>query len=437
MSGEPGWIEILGGDLSGPLRLSVRGRSMWPTLRPGDQVTVEPAALDELRPGDWVLLKGSSGLFLHRLLGRTREGLLLTKGDGHRAPDPPWPPDALRGRAITFSRQGRTIPISPFSPREKVRTAAHWLIAAAWSFLHRVGFLLLILLLITNPEVVIAAVDLVSFEAIPEPEAERIRVIWVTASEVDMSYFYVQRASQEGGDYQRISDYIPADGDIVGATYVYIDTAVELEQTYYYRLAAVEGDGDTAFYGPISVTLTFLPTATPTPTRTPTSTPHPIPPLLPPGTPTATRTPTPTSPPGSSTSTPTPRPTRTLPPTHTPTLTPSSTSRQASTAAPAPAATSKPVAADVAPPPDSSTMPSVPNHSVTESPSPASAARAASPSPSPSSTPTPTRHYSTNPGAEDDKGTALPCASLLLLVVAGAGLVAWGGWYLKRTRGRR
>ncbi len=433
MSGEPGWIEILDGDLSGPLQLSVRGRSMWPTLRPGDQVTVEPVALNELHPGDWVLLKGQSGLFLHRLLGRTREGLLLTKGDGHRAPDPPWPPEALRGRVITLSRQGRAIPISPFSPCGRVRTAAHWLMAAAWSFLHRVGFLLLILLLITNPEVVMAAVDLVSFEAIPEPEAGRIRVIWVTASETEMSYFYVERADHEEGEYQRVSGYIEARGDIVRWTYVYTDTEVVLEQTYYYRLAAVEYDGDTAFYGPISVTLTFPPTATPTPTRTPTPTPRPIPPLPPPGTPTATHTPAPTSHSGSSTSTPTPRPTRTLPPTRT--LSP--TSRQASTAAPAPAATSKPAATDVASSSNPSTTPSASNHSATESSSPFSAARAASPSPSPSPTPAPTHRPSTNPGMEDNEGTALPCGSLLLLVLAGTGLIAWGVWYLKRTRGRR
>jgi hypothetical protein len=102
------WIGALSENWSGPLQLRVRGRSMWPTLRPGDQVTVEPATADDLRPGDWVLLQRHEGLFLHRLLGFTKRGALLTKGDGHRAPDAPWPPQALRGRAVALSRQGRT-----------------------------------------------------------------------------------------------------------------------------------------------------------------------------------------------------------------------------------------------------------------------------------------------------------------------------------------
>jgi hypothetical protein len=405
---------------------------MWPTLRPGDQVTIEPVALNKLHPGDWVLLKGHNGLFLHRLLGRTREGLLLTKGDGHHAPDPPWPPGALRGRAITLSRQGQTISISPFSPGERVRTVVHRLMATAWSFLRRVRVPLLVVLLTMVPVIAKAAVDLTSFEAIPEFENGRIRVIWTTASEVNMLGFDLQRATQPGGEYQSIA-WVPADGGIVGAFYQYYDTDVENGHTYYYRLEAVETDESSEFYGPISATFAPTPTSTPTPTRTPTPTPRPILPPPPPGTPTATHTPAPTSPPGSSTSTPTPHPTRTLPPARTP----SPTSGQASTVAPTPATTSKPAATDVAPSSNPSTTPSASNHSTTESSSPFSAARAASPSPSPSPTPAPTHRPSTNPGMEDNESTAWPCGLLLLLVLAGTGLIAWGGWYFRRTRGRR
>ena len=63
------WLEVLDGGWPGSMRLRVQGSSMWPTLRPGDQVTVEPVTIDDLRTGDWVLLRGPSGLFLHRFLG--------------------------------------------------------------------------------------------------------------------------------------------------------------------------------------------------------------------------------------------------------------------------------------------------------------------------------------------------------------------------------
>ena len=52
MGKELGWVEVLNGDWAGPLCLRVHGRSMWPTLRPGDQVTVEPASPSDLQTGD-------------------------------------------------------------------------------------------------------------------------------------------------------------------------------------------------------------------------------------------------------------------------------------------------------------------------------------------------------------------------------------------------
>jgi hypothetical protein len=189
------WIEVLDGDWAGPLKLRVRGRSMWPTLHPDDQVTVEPTTADDLHAGDWVLLQERDTLFLHRFLGFTRGGLLLTKGDGHRAPDSPWSPDALRGRAIAISRHGKTTSISSSSLREKMRTIAHRLMATTWSLVRRcvrrIG-LLVFLLLGVSVTTVLAAVTLTSFTA--TPKANSILIEWETASEVDMFGFYVQRA---------------------------------------------------------------------------------------------------------------------------------------------------------------------------------------------------------------------------------------------------
>ena len=60
---------------------------------------------------------------------------------------------------------------------------------------------------------------------------------------------------QESGEYQRISDIIPARGDIVGAYYEHIDPDVEVGETYYYRLEALEVTGAYELHGPISATL--------------------------------------------------------------------------------------------------------------------------------------------------------------------------------------
>jgi len=259
------WIEVLSQGWSGSARLRVTGRSMWPSLRPDDQVTVEPATAEDLRPGDWVVLRTDESLLLHRFLGVNSDGLLVTKGDSHRAPDAPWAPGSLLGRATAVARDGRTLPVSPSSPAQRARTAFHRLVAAIWSVFRRAG--LVLLLLVALPATALAAVDLVSFEAIPE--VTQIRITWETASEIDMLGFYVQRALAEAGPYDRISALIPAVGDFGGARYEHVDTDVQTGVTYYYRLEAVEITGHSVFYDPVSATILPPTTATPTPTTTP------------------------------------------------------------------------------------------------------------------------------------------------------------------------
>jgi len=247
---------------------------MRPTLRPGDRVTAEPVAASDLRVGDWVLMRGQERLFLHRFLGFNREGQLLTKGDGRRAPDSPWPPEALLGRAVTLERQGRAVSISSSSLRERARTVVHLLLAAVWLLLRRVGLAALLLLALA-PGLAEAAVTLISFEAAPNENA--IHITWETGSETNMSHFYVQRALEEGGEYQRISEQVWAEGDLFGWSYSHDDGDVELGQTYYYRLEAVEIGGATDLHGPISAALSLPVTETP-PTPTATAAPTSLPP---------------------------------------------------------------------------------------------------------------------------------------------------------------
>ncbi|MCS7287078.1 MAG: hypothetical protein NZ653_08095 [Anaerolineae bacterium] len=291
--------------------MRVRGGSMYPALRPGDEVLVEPAKLDTLRPGDVVLLQSDDGAVLHRFLRFSPQGWLITMGDACNSSDPLWPPEALLGRAVGVVRNGRVTPLRYYP-----------LFLLAWRSLRRILTLLrslwrlltVILLLLLLPALARAAVTLVSFTA--APQGQSVLVQWETASEVNMLGFYVWRSTEEGGNYTRISDLIPAVGDIVGAIYQFVDTAVGPGQTYFYRLEAVETTGASQFYGPVSVT---VPVPTPTPGPSPTFVPSPTP----------TPTPSPAPPP---TSTPTPSPTPTL----TPSLTPSPTPPLAPTFTPTP-----------------------------------------------------------------------------------------------------
>lgn len=147
--------------------------------------------------------------------------------------------------------------------------------------------LLAIVLLALAPHPLYAAVTLAEFGAVAQTTT--IRIYWETASEVNMSVFYVLRGLSTTGTFTRISDFIPAEGDLAGASYEYIDRDVVAGTMYYYQLEAVETNGSSEFHGPVSARIP-LPgdTNTPTPSPTPTSTPTPT---TQPDQPTATPTP--------------------------------------------------------------------------------------------------------------------------------------------------
>lgn len=50
------------------VRLRIASRSMVPTLRPGDQIVVQPVSPKELRPGDLILFEHQGRLICHRLV---------------------------------------------------------------------------------------------------------------------------------------------------------------------------------------------------------------------------------------------------------------------------------------------------------------------------------------------------------------------------------
>ena len=80
----------------GVLNFQISGESMTPVLRPGDRIEVIRCRVEDLVPGDVVLL---SGLVVHRFLYRTPQGLVV-RGDGALSADP------FRPAALECARQG-------------------------------------------------------------------------------------------------------------------------------------------------------------------------------------------------------------------------------------------------------------------------------------------------------------------------------------------
>jgi hypothetical protein len=95
------------GDLRRSVRLQVHGESMLPALWPGDVVEIASCPVEDVRPGEIVLARRDGRLFLHRLVALCAPNGFLLRGDSMPGPDPQFPSEALLGRLVRRSDEGR------------------------------------------------------------------------------------------------------------------------------------------------------------------------------------------------------------------------------------------------------------------------------------------------------------------------------------------
>jgi subtilisin family serine protease len=100
------------------------------------------------------------------------------------------------------------------------------------------------------------AVELDHFEATAQTTG--IVLEWETATELDTLGFHVYRADSPGGPQTRLTaDLIPSamPGSPMGASYQFVDDTASAGQTYTYWLEAIDLEGQSTFYGPVSATV--------------------------------------------------------------------------------------------------------------------------------------------------------------------------------------
>lgn len=98
------------------VRLELKGTSMLPSLWPGDLLTIECVAHDEIAPGDIVLVSRDNRFFAHRLIGRRQDQgriLWITRGDAVPHNDSPVAASDVLGRVAGIRRGNRSFVPNP------------------------------------------------------------------------------------------------------------------------------------------------------------------------------------------------------------------------------------------------------------------------------------------------------------------------------------
>ncbi len=98
------------------LRIRAEGFSMYPSVKPGSVILLEPyPPLHQPEKGEIIAWKRDSGFVVHRLVGITgseNEKLFITRGDSSESEDLPVSAKQLAGRVIAIETPAGTT-ISP------------------------------------------------------------------------------------------------------------------------------------------------------------------------------------------------------------------------------------------------------------------------------------------------------------------------------------
>lgn len=102
--------ELLGRGLRATVR--ARGGSMWPALRDGDVLTLQPLPPSRASGHRAVLaVRCGDALVIHRAVARRGDAVVL-RGDANPAPDGAFPLTAILGEVVAVRRDGRPVRLS-------------------------------------------------------------------------------------------------------------------------------------------------------------------------------------------------------------------------------------------------------------------------------------------------------------------------------------
>lgn len=91
------------------LRFRALGSSMFPFIRPGDIITARRVPPENLTVGQVLFYYKDGNFFAHRLKAKSRDSLMITRGDNLPFNDNFVTPSEVLGKVVMIERRGRRI----------------------------------------------------------------------------------------------------------------------------------------------------------------------------------------------------------------------------------------------------------------------------------------------------------------------------------------
>jgi signal peptidase I len=104
------------------IRFRAGGSSMWPTIRSGEAITVEPTKATAIKLKDIIFYRTGRGVIGHRVVkiaNRNGELVLLARGDADLGAGEPVAAEQILAKVVAVERDGRYIDLA--SRKEKVK----------------------------------------------------------------------------------------------------------------------------------------------------------------------------------------------------------------------------------------------------------------------------------------------------------------------------
>ncbi|MEJ2725310.1 MAG: S24 family peptidase [Deltaproteobacteria bacterium] len=109
------------------VRFHAPGRSMYPTIREGEAIKVEPILPSEVKVGDIILYRSDDGVIAHRVArierGEKGERRFILRADTWGEYDEPVDASQIMGKVVSTERGGRSI--NPYCTGAKARLLIH------------------------------------------------------------------------------------------------------------------------------------------------------------------------------------------------------------------------------------------------------------------------------------------------------------------------